>query len=99
MAKKFDAYEELIRNGFEEGKNQFGYDVLRRTFKRATEVAWYGVAEFNMTVEAVFNKDHGAMTVYYSDGGRRPFKEKCHLNDKRAFNAISQTVANKGYEM
>ena len=52
-----------------------------------------------MDVEVVFNQEHTALSAYYWDGGRRPFKEKTHLNEKRAFNAIAQTIANKGFQI
>lgn len=98
-AKKFDLYEALKQAGFEEVKTQFGYDCLKRSFKKVVEVLWYGQQETKLDVEVVFNQEHTALSAYYYDGGYRPFKEKTHLNEKRAYNAIAQTVANKGFQM
>ena len=99
MAKKFDLYEALKQAGFEEAKTQFGNDMLKKSFRKMTEVAWYGQQETKLDVEVWFSLDHGAVTVYYYDGWHRPFKEKTHLNDKRAFNAIAQTIANKDFQI
>ena len=52
-----------------------------------------------MSIEIWFDFEYRALTVYYYDGGHRPFKEKTHLCDKRAYNAIMQTIANKGFKM
>lgn len=99
MTKKFDLYEELMNKGFHR-ESQIGATerLIRDDFTRECEVLWYGVQRSTMMVEVVFNAEHTVCKAfYYQNGFRRPFKEKVHMNDKRAFNAIKATVENNRY--
>lgn len=100
MMKKFDLYEALKANGFYEIHDEFG-DVLRKDYEREDDVLWYGKMKFNFIARVRFNDDHSiAQVAYYdSDIPARAFKEKTHLNEKRAYNAIRNTVKNHGFEL
>ena len=101
MAKRFDVYEELKQKGFEETKGSFGQTILFKTYSKEVEVLWYGKQDYSIRVDVWFNPDHSVVKAFYYDDARgvRPYKEKTHLNEKRAYNAICQTVANKGFEI
>ena len=98
---KFNLIEALEANGFQ--RNPFGEEdmglVLVKDYSKEVEVAWFGMQKSTISVEVYFNPE---MTVckafYYQQGSRRAFKEKTHLADKRAFNAIKNTVEYKGFE-
>ena len=99
MAKKYDIYEELKNNGFEEFTNKYGCNCLKKIYAKEIEVAWYGKQKSALNVEVSFNPDHTVLTVnYLPDGFKRPDKTKTHFNQKRAFNAIRQTVENRGFQ-
>lgn len=100
MAKKFDLYQELKELGFYEVDDEFG-DVLRKDYEKETEVVWHGTVTINYSVRAIFNKDHKVVTVNYYQGSvqRKPHKTKTHLNEKRALNAIRDTVKHNGFEL
>ena len=97
--KNFDLYNELKANGFYEIHDEFG-DVLRKDYEKEVEVAWYGIQKSNFIVRVRFNGDHSvAQADYYNSSvPARAFKSKVHLNEKRALNAIRQTVENNGFE-
>ena len=97
--KKFDLYTELQALGFKAVKDQFGRDCLTNGWMKNIEVAFYGPWVSRLNIDVVFNTDHSVATVSYYDGGRRPFKTKTHLNEKRALNAIKATAENKGFEI
>lgn len=97
--KKFNLIETMKAHGFEYSDNAFGCPVFTLELSRRTEVAWYGVQEFKMSAQVVFNPERTSCTVNYFDGSRRPFKSKTHLADKRAWNAICETFRNNGYEV
>ena len=88
-------------NGFKAVKDRFGHDALTRGWIKREQCfgTLGGVYDLRLNVDVVFNRDHSVATVQYFDGGRSPFKTKVHLNEKRAFNAIRQTVANHGFEI
>ena len=100
MKKAFNLYEELKANGFYEVNDEFG-DVLRKDYEKEIEVAWYGKQKSNFLVRVRFNASHSVAQVayYHNTVPVRPFKEKTHLNEKRALNAIRQTVENNGFEL
>lgn len=90
MAKKYDVYKELIEAGFEKDIPMFdGYDELRRDWKDGNRI---------LTIHIIFSPDHEVFKAMYFDGSRKAFKVKAHLNQKRAFNAIRQTVENNWFE-
>lgn len=98
MAKKFDLYQELVNAGFEAGSDP---KQLVREFHMECEVCWYGKQDTAIVAEVWFNEDHTVCKAYYyydRIARNRQFKEKVHLSEKRAFNAIKQTVENKGFE-
>lgn len=100
MTKKFNLYQELQNHGFRAENDNC---LVRDDFESEVEVAWYGKTKTTMAVEIWFNEDKTSCRAYYyldqSQGRRfRPYKVKTHLSEKRAFNAIKQTVENKGYE-
>lgn len=98
---KFNLYEALQNNGFtvdpyNDGDN--GY-MVRDDFENEVEVAWYGKQKSTLEIGVQFNESRTVCTVYYyKDGFKRAFKVKTHLTDKRAFNAIRETVKNNGFE-
>ena len=96
---KFDTFEALKANGFNEEKGAFGSIILRKEYSKEVEVAWQGTWTSRLTVELQFNPEKSVIGAAYYDGGRSPFKTKTHLNDKRAYNAIKQTVENKGFAL
>lgn len=100
MAKKFDVWQELIGKGFEEIQMDYGF-CLTKTYRKEIEVLWYGKSETSIRVDVFFSPDKGTLKALYYDRdiSVRPFKEKVHLNEKRAFNAISDTVRNNGFEI
>lgn len=97
--KKFDLIETLKAHGFSSSTSMTGCPLFTLDMSRQVEVAWYGVQEFTIRVQVVFNPEKTICTVNYYDGFLRPFKTKVHLSDKRAWNAICETVKNKGFEM
>ena len=99
MAKKFDLFEELKANGFYEVNDEWG-TVLRKDYEKEIDVLWYGKMKSYFIVRARFNDDHSVVQVAYYDNSvpARAFKNKTHLNEKRAFNAIKQTVKNHDFE-
>lgn len=100
MKKEFNLYEELKAIGFEESKDQFGFDCLIKKYERETEVLWHGKQIVRFEISARFNPDHSVVTVFYYNGGHHtPFKTKTHLNEKRALNAIRETAKNNSFEL
>ncbi len=97
--KKFNLIEVLKAHGFEHTDSVYGCHVFTLELTRQTEVAWYGVQEFRLKVSVLFNPDMTSCQVSYYDGGKKPFKVKTHLADKRCWNAIQATVEGKGFEM
>ena len=97
---KFNLYEELKNKGYEVDTDdaRLGYEVLTKMYHKTDDVLWYGKVNSKMSVSVMFNKDHTIAQVTYADEGFRVFKHKVHMADKRAYNAIADTVRNKGYE-
>lgn len=100
MAKKFDLYEALMEKGFYEVHDEWG-DVLRKDYQKEVEVVWYGKQTSYFIVRVRFSEDHSVAQVSYYNNSvpARAFKNKTHLNEKRAFNAIKATVENNGFEL
>ena len=98
MAKRFDLYQELVNAGFEVGINS---QQLVREFHMECEVCWYGRQDSVIVAEVWFNEEHTVCKAYYyydRIARNRQFKEKTHLAEKRAFNAIKATIENKGFQ-
>ena len=104
MAAKFDLMEVLKDKGFERIDNpmeRFGSKAewYQRTWSKDIEVAWYGVQHFELTVTAKYlpsfngNSSLDDITFEYSSG-----KVKNHACNKRAWNALRDTVTYAGYE-
>lgn len=97
MKKTFNLAEELKKAGYTESINTWGSKELTKKYSDVVDVLWYGKQERQMTVTVVFNNDETSCRANYYDGGKSPFKVKTHLNEKRALNAIRQTVENHEY--
>lgn len=100
---KFDAIAALTsQHGFELKSEKYGPDPARITltkgYEKTEDVAWHGPMRFAMTVRVLVGRDGETLHVSYYAGDRR-IKEKTHLNDKRAYNAIRETLANNGFEI
>ena len=99
---KFDLYNALQENGFQVEDPENINCLVRKDFESEVEVLWYGKTKTTMAVEVWFNEDRTVCRAYYylDQPERRfsPFKVKTHLTDKKAFNAIKQTIENKSYE-
>ena len=99
MKKKFDLYQELANKGFTEKENTLG-TMLVKSYEKEVEVAWYGKMKTPYRVEVLFNADQTVANVcYFKEVAPHPVKVKAHLNEKRAFNAICETIKNAGFEM
>lgn len=96
---KFDVRPALEAKGFIAKPGHLGGTVLHKDYTKQVEVAWYGQREKRLTVEVWVNSEASCLTVYYYDGGVSPFKVKNHLNEKRAYNAIADTIKNNGFEI
>ena len=98
-AKKFDLYEALKAEGFYEVHDEWG-DVLRKDYQKEVEVLWYGKQTDYFITRVRFNSDHSVVQASYYNNSvpANAFKNKTHLNEKRAFNAIKATVENNGFE-
>lgn len=96
--KKFDLFTALTEKGFTESTDEYGRTVLSNHYEAEADVAWYGKVTTYLYVDVYFNSDKTYATVNYTHNiGRAPFKTKGHFNDKRAYNAIGQTVENNGF--
>lgn len=97
--KKYDLYEALKAEGFYEVHDEWG-DLLRKDYEKQVEVLWYGTQTSYFTVRVRFSADHGTVQASYYDDKicARAFKVKTHLNEKRAYNAIKQTVELRGWK-
>ena len=99
MTKKFDLYQELLNKGFENQESMFGF-TLTKSYEKEVEVAWHGKMKTTYKVQVVFNEEKTVATVsYFKGSSKRADKVKNHMNEKRAFNAIRETIKNAGYEM
>lgn len=101
MATKFNLYEKLKADGFHDSYNSFGHMIIRQFIEEQHGVSFSGepfTYKRMIEVRAIFSDDYSVVKVLYRYEGKRTFKEKTHLSDRRAYNAIKQTVSNNGYE-
>lgn len=96
---KFNVFDALVEKGFEQGVDRFGRTFLAKHYEKEVEVLWYGSAKHERDVVVTFNTDRTSLTADYYDGFKRPYKTKLHLNDKRAYNAIVETIRNAEFEI
>ena len=97
--KKFNLIETLNAYGFSSATSITGCPLFTLDLSQQIEVAFYGVQEQTLRIQVVFNSEKTTCTVNYYNGSLKPFKSKVHLADKRAWNAICETIRNKGFEM
>lgn len=96
-ATKFNLMEALEEKGFERIENPMAAygstaDFYERTWSKDIELVWGRSAEhFEMTVTAIVTR--GNIRFIYSTG-----KVKDHALNKRAWNALRDTVTFNGYE-
>lgn len=84
---KYDLYEALKQEGYTKRESNYG-DIIEKEYKALFQP---------IKVVAVFSTDHSVVTMkYYAGGCKREFKNKVHLNEKRAYNAIMATLYNNG---
>lgn len=98
--KSFDLIDALIADGFERTeyarRNGYKQTKLAKHYEKQTTLAWYGKTVSRFDVEVWFTYYHGEVCrvhVEYSNG-----KVKDHAYNKRAYNAIRDTVQYNGYE-
>lgn len=100
---KFNAVEALInQHGYTLKDVRVGSEIvheyLTKTYEKTEDVVWHGPTRFEMTVEVLLSRDRETLRVNYFAGSTH-LKKKTHLNDKRAYNAIRDTLANHGYQI
>lgn len=104
--KKFDLIDALTEAGFEHGidramtcptTGEYQTVVLRKSYSTDQRVNDFGILNrgFNVEVQILYHngKCYG-VTVLYGNG-----KVKSHAYDKRAYNAIRDTVKYNGFEL
>lgn len=98
---KFNLKEALAAKGFAPIADPFGCaahgQVIQKVFEREVETLWHGMIKTTLTVTVRFTPDDEAIAVSYFNVGFRPFKEKTHLSNKRAYKAIEDTLFNNGF--
>ena len=65
--KKFDLYEALVKEGFEEGTTSLGYDKLTKNID-------------GNIAEAVFDKDHNGLNFFVGNVAKRYCNSKRTYN-------------------
>ena len=94
---KFNLMEAMEQKGFERIENPYAKygctaEYYERTWGKDIELAWgRGAEHFEMTVTAIVSR--GNVRFIYSTG-----KVKDHALNKRAWNALRDTVTFNGYE-
>lgn len=101
---KFDLENELIAAAFKmtdehvaEWDRRYMFRTYTKEFVKGLDVAWYGYSECHFIVDVqvlYFKGNPQAVTASYSNG-----KVKEHGYDKRAYNAIRDTVKNNGFDI
>lgn len=101
---KFDLENALIADGFamtNEHTSQWDKRYMFRTytkeFVKILEVAWYGQNEYHFIADVqvtYFNGKPIDVVASYSNG-----KVKEYAYDKRAYNAIRDTIKNNGFDI
>lgn len=95
--KKFDLMEAMEQKGFERVENPYAKfggtaEYYERKWGKDVEVVWgRGAEHFEMTVTAIVTR--GNVRFIYSTG-----KVRDHALNKRAWNALRDTVEFNGYE-
>jgi len=101
--KKFNIIDELVAKGYEddvvvyEGAFARENHTLTKTYKADQRVNDFGILNRDFSVEVnVTTYDDGAVYVWamYSNG-----KTKQYTTEKRAYNAIAETVHYNGFEI
>ena len=98
---KFNLKEALAAKGFTPTADPFGCaelgQIVQKTFEREVETVWHGTAKDVLTVVVRFTPDYEALTVKYYRRDNIPFKVKAHRSNKRAYNAIEDTIRLRGF--
>lgn len=98
---KFNLKEALAAKGFSPIADPYGFStygqIVEKVYEKQVEIAWYGKVNSSLKVTVRFTPDDQAITVSYSQGYHEPFKVKSHLANRRALNAISDTLAHNGF--
>ena len=81
---KYDLYQVLTEAGYSKQDSNYG-DIISKRYQGLYSP---------IKVEAIFSQDHSVVTFKYYNGGKREFKNKTHLNEKRAYNALRDTLKN-----
>lgn len=97
MAKKFDLFKALRENGFTFVDNT----SLTKEYSKTVEIVWNGKQETKIFVGVFFDEEHESCRAYFyqdviSQNGL--FKTKTYKANKRAFNAIKETIEWKGFK-
>ena len=98
---KFNLKEALVTKGFTPIADPFGCaepgQIVQKTFERDVETVWHGTAKDVLTVMVRFTSDYEAVTVKYFRHVNTPLKVKSHRSNKRAYNAIEDTIRLRGF--
>ena len=106
MSSKFNLVEALESNGFVHSCDRTATDDINgteyvtkrytRRFEKVAQVAWEGEQVISLTavVDVLFKNGKQELATAIYDFG----KVKQHMPDKRAFNAIRDTVKFAGFE-
>ena len=90
---KFNLKEALVAKGFTPIADPFGCaepgQIVQKTFD--------GTAKDVLTVMVRFTSDYEAVTVKFFRHVNTPFKVKSHRSNKRAYNAIEDTIRLRGF--
>lgn len=85
---KYDLYAVLEQAGYTKQEHIL-FDILEKKYQGLYNT---------IKVRAYFSQDHRTVTFHYFNGGcKRAFKVKTHLNEKRAYNALRDTIKNSTY--
>lgn len=84
---KYDLYAVLTEAGYTK-QEHIAFDILEKEYQ-----GLYNTVK----VMAYFNPSHEVVTFHYFNGHKRPFKVKTHLSEKRAYNALRDTIKNSTY--
>lgn len=101
--KNFDLMTALVQAGFERGIDREVTDpatgsyqtvVLRKSYNTEDRINDYGILNegFEVEVQITYHNDKCYVRVFYSNG-----KVKDHAYNKRAYNAIKDTLKYAGF--
>ncbi len=86
---KYDLYQILTEAGYNKQESNYG-DTIAKEYRGLYNP---------IKVEAIFSSDHAVVRFrYFKGGSRREFKNKEHLSEKRAYNALRETLKNSYVE-